>query len=75
MEVCMSNQINFIQMTRTELRRYILDNRNDEKALEIYLDRFRNPNNQLHQAPESIDDLENYGELHQQYLEQRRASD
>lgn len=69
----MTSQNIFLQMTRAELRRYILENRNDETALEIYLDRFRNPNNELHPAPESIDDLENYGELHQQYLEQKRA--
>lgn len=75
MEVCMTHEINFIQMSRAELRRYILENRNDETALSVYLDRFRNPDNQLHPAPESIDDLENYGELHQQYLEQKRVSE
>lgn len=73
MEVCMTGQNSFMQMSRSELRRYILENRNDETALEIYLDRFRDPNNQVHPAPESIDDLDNYGELHQQYLEQRRV--
>jgi hypothetical protein len=71
----MTHKINFMQMSRAELRKYILENRNDEKALEVYLDRFRNPNNQVHPAPESIDDLDNYGELHQQYLEQRRVSE
>lgn len=71
----MTHKINFMQMSRAELRKYILENRNDETALEIYLDRFRNPNNQVHPAPESIDDLDNYGELHQQYLEQRRVSE
>lgn len=71
----MTEQNNFLQMSRSELRRYILENRNDETALEVYLDRFRNPDNQIHPAPESIDDLENYPELHQQYLEQKRVSE
>lgn len=71
----MTDQSNFMRMSRAELRRYILENRNDEIALEVYLDRFRNPDNQLYPAPESIDDLENYGELHQQYLEQRKVSE
>lgn len=75
MEVCMTHKINFMQMSRADLRKYILENRNDETALEVYLDRFRNPDNPLYPAPESIDDLENYRELHQQYLEQKKVSE
>lgn len=71
----MTQSNDFTQMPRAELRKYILDHRDDQTALSIYLDRFRNPNNPVYPAPQSIEDLENYGELHQQYLEQKRVSD
>jgi hypothetical protein len=66
------SKVDFISMTRAELRQYILDHREDEKALQIYIDRFQNPNNSVFPAPKTIDDLENYPELHQQNLEKLR---
>ncbi|MEH1933167.1 MAG: hypothetical protein V7L14_05460 [Nostoc sp.] len=62
----------FTSLTRTELRQYILDHRDDEEALQIYVDRFQSTNNKIFPAPQTIDDLENFPELHQQHLEQRR---
>ncbi|WP_026730756.1 DUF6887 family protein [Fischerella sp. PCC 9605] len=62
----------FVSMTRTELRQYILDHREDQEPLEVYIDRFQNPNNKVFPAPESIEDLENFPELHRQNLEKQR---
>ena len=62
----------FTQMTRLELRKYILNHRDNQIALSVYLDRFASPSEPIHPAPQSIDDLSNYGELHQQYLERKR---
>lgn len=62
----------FTSLTRSELRQYILENREDEEALQIYVDRFQSPNNKIFPAPQTIEDLENFPELHQQHLEQRR---
>jgi hypothetical protein len=62
----------FTSLTRSELRQYILENRDDEHALQIYVDRFQSPNNKVFPAPQTIEDLENFPELHQQHLEQRR---
>ncbi|MEH1881024.1 DUF6887 family protein [Nostoc sp.] len=59
-------------LTRSELRQYILENRDDEHALQIYVDRFQSPNNKVFPAPETLEDLENFPELYQQHLEQRR---
>jgi hypothetical protein len=62
----------FNTMTRAELRRYILDNRSCETALQVYIDRFGNPNNKVHPAPEALEDLDNFPELQREYLERRR---
>ncbi|MBW4636012.1 MAG: hypothetical protein KME30_30255 [Iphinoe sp. HA4291-MV1] len=62
----------FLTITRAELRQYILEHREDEQALQIYIDRFQNPNNRVFPAPETVDDLENYPELHRQNLERLR---
>ncbi|MBD2774780.1 DUF6887 family protein [Iningainema tapete] len=63
---------NFMSMTRAQLRQYILEYREDEEALQIYIDRFQSANSKVFPAPQTIEDLENFPELHQQYLEQRR---
>ncbi len=62
----------FMSLTRVQLRQYILEHREDEEALQIYIDRFQSPNNKVFPAPQTIEDLENFPELHQQHLEQRR---
>ncbi|BAY86255.1 hypothetical protein NIES267_57610 [Calothrix parasitica NIES-267] len=47
----------FNSMSREELRQYMLDNRNDKAAFEFYLDKFRNPNNPVYPAPQSLEDM------------------
>ncbi|MGB3638461.1 MAG: hypothetical protein WBA39_12940 [Rivularia sp. (in: cyanobacteria)] len=47
----------FDSMTREELRQYMLDNRKDKAAFEFYLDKFRNPNNPIYPAPQSLEDM------------------
>jgi hypothetical protein len=39
MEVSMSAKSDLMAMTKTELRNYVLANRDDEEALQVYLDR------------------------------------
>ncbi|OUL18558.1 MULTISPECIES: hypothetical protein [unclassified Nostoc] len=62
----------FTTMTRPEFRQYILEHREDEEALQIYIDRFQNPNAKVYPAPKSLEDLENFPEIHRQHLEQQR---
>jgi hypothetical protein len=47
----------FDSMSREELRQYMLDNRDDKAAFEFYLDKFRNPNNPIYPAPQSLEDM------------------
>ncbi|MCC5664080.1 hypothetical protein LC653_09140 [Nostoc sp. CHAB 5784] len=61
-----------MSLTRVELRQYILEHREDEEALQIYIDRFQSANNKVFPAPQTIEDLENFSELHKQHLEKRR---
>lgn len=62
----------FTTMPRAELRQYILKHREDDEAFQIYLDRFTSEDAVIFPAPESIEDLENFPELHQQNLERLR---
>ncbi|MBH8574164.1 hypothetical protein I8752_14280 [Nostocaceae cyanobacterium CENA369] len=61
----------FMSLTRAQFRQYILEHREDEEALHIYIDRFQSPNNKVFPAPQTIEDLENFPQLHQQHLEER----
>ena len=47
----------FESMSREELRQYMLDNRDDKAAFEFYLDKFRNPNNPVYPAPQSLEEM------------------
>ncbi|MCF2149328.1 hypothetical protein IQ276_023435 [Desmonostoc muscorum LEGE 12446] len=62
----------FLTMPRAQLRQYILDHREENEAFEIYLDRFTSEEAVIFPAPQSIDDLEHFPELHQQNLERLR---
>ncbi|MBW4677771.1 MAG: hypothetical protein KME52_28385 [Desmonostoc geniculatum HA4340-LM1] len=62
----------FTTMPRAELRQYILDHREDDEAFQTYLDRFTNDDAVIFPAPQSIEDLENFPELHRQNLERLR---
>ena len=52
----MANQ-DFNSMTREELRQYMLEHRDDQAAFEFYLDKFRNRDNPVYPAPESLEDV------------------
>ncbi|MGA9377833.1 MAG: hypothetical protein WBV73_03435 [Phormidium sp.] len=64
----MSTKPNFQTMTKRELRTYILEHREDEKALHAYLDKLHdeNPNPRVY-SPE-----ENVAEAVSEYLKQRK---
>ncbi len=62
----------FSLMTRKEFRKYVLEHREDEEAFQIYVDRFQNPNSKVYPAPQSLEDLDNFPEIHREHLEQRR---
>ncbi|MBD2447268.1 hypothetical protein H6G76_08825 [Nostoc sp. FACHB-152] len=62
----------FTTMSRAELRQYILDHREDDEAFQTYLDRFTSEDAVIFPAPQSIEDLENFPQLHQQNLERLR---
>ncbi|MEC4881698.1 MAG: hypothetical protein SAL70_10170 [Scytonema sp. PMC 1070.18] len=66
------NKPDFTTMPRAELRQYILDHREDDEAFQIYLDRFTSEDAIIFSAPQSIEDLENFPELHRQNLERLR---
>ncbi|WP_416212339.1 DUF6887 family protein [Nostoc sp. DedQUE09] len=50
----------------------MLEHREDDQAFQTYLDRFTTEDAVIFPAPQSIDDLENFPELHQQNLERLR---
>ncbi|BAZ14700.1 hypothetical protein NIES4071_65440 [Calothrix sp. NIES-4071] len=62
---------NFATMTRSEFRQYILEHREDDEAVSIYLEKFRPLNPKVYPAPKSLADLDNFPELHRQHLEQQ----
>lgn len=62
----------FMTIPRAELRQYILDHREDEQAFQTYLNRFTSEDAVVFPAPQSIEDLENFPELHKQNLEKLR---
>jgi hypothetical protein len=66
MEIFMSKP-DFISMSRTELRNYILEHREDEEAFQIYIDRFKSDKSEIFPAPQTIDDLTNFPELQRQH--------
>ncbi|MCC5629842.1 hypothetical protein LC613_18055 [Nostoc sphaeroides CHAB 2801] len=62
----------FMTMPRVQLRQYIFEHREDDQAFQTYLDRFTSEDAVIFPAPQSIDDLKNFPELHQQNLERLR---
>ncbi len=53
----------FESMSREELRAYILEHREDERAFQIYLDRVTAEPREIYPAPRSIEDLSHFPEL------------
>jgi uncharacterized protein (DUF39 family) len=66
------SQPDFMLMTRAEFRQYLIEHREDEEALQIYIDRFQFANNKVFPAPQTLEDLDNFPELYQQHFEQQR---
>ncbi|MDJ0846644.1 MAG: hypothetical protein QNJ08_20705 [Crocosphaera sp.] len=50
----------FYKMTRQELRAYILKNREDEQAFQVYLDRVMAQPGEIYPAPKTLEDLDNF---------------
>ena len=54
----MSAKPNLMTMTKIELRAYILEHREDEEALHLYLDKAHtdNPNSRIYSTEENVSD-------------------
>ena len=54
----MSTKQNLTTMSKNELRAYVLQHRNDEEALQAYLDKVNaeNPNSRIHTPEENVSD-------------------
>lgn len=63
----------FISMSRTELRKFILEHREDEEAFQVYIDRFKSESSEIFPAPQTIDDLSNFPELQRLRQQQRNS--
>ena len=57
-------------MTRPEFRQYILEHREDDEALSIYAERFRDPNAKVYLPEQGLNDPEVATAL-REHLEQR----
>ena len=50
------NNPDFATMTRPEFRQYILEHREDDEAVSIYLQRFQDPNAKVYPPPKGLND-------------------
>jgi len=50
----------FEAMSRQELRTYILQNRDDDEAFQVYMDRALAEPGEIYPAPQTIDDLKDF---------------
>lgn len=53
----------FEEMSRQELRAYMLKHREDEEAFQVYLDQVMAKPGEIYPAPKTIEDLSNFPEL------------
>ena len=64
---------NFEAMSRKELRAYILENREDEEAFRVYMDRVTaEPATEIYPAPKSVEDLSHFPELLAKHRQQQK---
>ncbi|MCC5645411.1 hypothetical protein LC607_21170 [Nostoc sp. CHAB 5824] len=70
----MSSKQDFMSMSRAQLRKYILEHREDEAAFQVYVDRFKSDSNEIFPAPQTIDDLKNFPELQRQHQQKPNQS-
>jgi hypothetical protein len=70
MEVCMSVKPDFTTMTMLELRAYVLANRDNEEALQAYLDKLHsvNPSSRVYNPEDNV------AEAIAEYLDNKRQS-
>ncbi|MBD2772919.1 DUF6887 family protein [Iningainema tapete] len=62
---------NFATITRSEFRQYILEHREDDEAVSIYVERFRDPNAKVYPPNKGLNDPDLATALRER-LEQRR---
>jgi hypothetical protein len=65
------NKPDFATMTRSEFRQYILEHREDDEALSIYAERFRDPNAKVYLPNQGLNDPDVATAL-REHLEQKR---
>ncbi|MEH2466545.1 DUF6887 family protein [Nostoc sp.] len=68
------NKPDFMLISRAQLRKYILEHREDEAAFQVYVDRFKSDSNEIFSAPQTIDDLKNFPELQRQHQQKPNQS-
>ena len=61
-------KLKFEKMTRLELRKYIVEHREDEEAFQVYMDKVMTEPGEVYPAPQSIEDLRHFPQL----IEKRR---
>ena len=61
-------KLKFEKMTRLELRKYIVEHREDEEAFQVYMDKVMTEPGEVYPAPQSIEDLQHFPQL----IEKRR---
>lgn len=64
----------FVTMTRPELRQYILEHREDDEAVSIYAERFRDPNAKVYLPEQGFDDPEVATALRERLERQRNQA-
>jgi hypothetical protein len=65
---------NFATMTRSEFHQYVLEHREDDEALSIYVERFRDPNAKVYLPEQGFNDPEVATAL-RKHLEKQRNQD
>ncbi|MEH2060108.1 MAG: hypothetical protein V7K97_29040 [Nostoc sp.] len=50
------NKPDFMSTSGIEVRKYILEHKEDEAAFQVYVDRFKSDSNQTFPVPQTIDD-------------------
>jgi hypothetical protein len=59
---------NFQEMSKAELRHYVLTHRSDEEAFQIYVDKVSSEEGRIKYPPlKSIEDIDNYPDLQQAF--------
>ncbi|MGB3203921.1 MAG: hypothetical protein WBB28_02900 [Crinalium sp.] len=67
---------NFKEMSRKELKDYILKHRDDDEAFSVYMDKLNaEPNKTWFPAPKSIEDLAHFPKLLEERLRQRQTEE